>query len=215
MRLSPVAAIILLASASAMHAAKKAPELLDVLQYPAHETHAKEQVTIAVDPFDTRARADFFHIDYVGHGFLPVRVIIRNDSDKALTLDDVRIQFVPAHGDRIPAALPSEINRRLFRIKDVGAKHIPGVPIVTYHKTPVDKKIMQDDAAFGFRTTTVEPHSTLSGFLFYDINDLGDTPLKGAEIYIHEVKTMDKSQELFPFSISLDKYLSAKDKHSK
>lgn len=214
MRLKLFTATILLAS-MAMYAAKKAPALLDVLQYPAHEEHAKEKVTIAVDPYDTRARADFFKIDYVGHGFLPLRVMIRNDGDKALTLDDVRIQFVPAHGERIPAALPSEINRRLFRIKDVGAKHIPGVPIVTYHKTPVDKKIMQDEADFGFRTTTVEPHSTLSGFLFYDIEDLGDTPLKGAEIYIHEVKTMDKSQELFPFSISLDKYLAAKDKETK
>ncbi|MBS1815318.1 MAG: hypothetical protein JSS87_10620 [Acidobacteria bacterium] len=215
MQLRTFATAVLLVCSLSAHAAKKAPPLQDVLQYPANDTHAQEKVTIAVDPYDTRARADFFRIDYVGHGFLPVRVIIRNDSDKALSLDDARIQLVPAHGERIPAALPSEINRRVFRIKDVGAKHIPGVPIITYHKTPVDKKIADDDKDFGFRSTTVEPHSTLSGFLFYDINDMGDAPLKGAEIYVREIRTMDGKQRLFPFTISLNKYLASKDKETK
>lgn len=200
----------LLFVALSAHAAKKAPPAEDALKYPANETHAKEQVTIAVDPFDTRARADFFRIDYVGHGFLPVRLFIRNDSDQPLDLSLARIQFVPSHGEKIPAALPSEINRRVFRIKDVGAKHIPGVPIVTYHKTPVDKKIADDDKDFGFSTTTVAPHTTLSGFLFYDINDLDTSqPLKGGEIYIKQIKTKDGTQ-LFPFTLSLDKYLDTK-----
>lgn len=198
------------------HAAKKAPPVEDALKYPVNETHAKEQVTIAVDPFDTRARADFFRIDYVGHGFLPVRVVIRNDSNQTVDLSEARIQFVPAHGEKIPAALPSEINRRVFRIKDVGAKHIPGVPIVTYHKTPVDKKIADDDKDFGFSKTTVEPHSTLSGFLFYDINDLNESqPLKGSEIYIKEVRVKDGGTQLFPFTLSLDKYLDSKTAEKK
>jgi len=31
---------------------------------------------------------------------------------------------------------------------------------------------------FGFQATTVEPHSTLAGYLFYDIRDLDDPVLK-------------------------------------
>jgi len=192
-----------------LHAAKKAPPALEVDAYPAKETHAQEHVTIAADPFDTRARADFFRLDYVGHSFLPIRVLIRNDSDKALSLTDVRIQLITADKEKIPAAIPDEINRRLFRTKAVGAKKVPGLPI-TYHKTPVDKKITQDDDDFGLRGTTVEPHSTLSGFLFYDVKDVDDPILKGAELYVKEIKVRDSKQELFGFSIPFDNYIASK-----
>ena len=204
----PLLAVLMLLPTT-LHAAKKAPPALEVDAYPAKETHAQEHVTIAADPFDTRARADFFRLDYVGHSFLPIRVLIRNDSDKALSLTDVRIQLITADKEKIPAAIPDEINRRLFRTKDVGAKKVPGLPI-TYHKTPVDKKITQDDDDFGLRGTTVEPHSTLSGFLFYDVKDVDDPILKGAELYVKEIKVRDSKQELFGFSIPFDNYLASK-----
>lgn len=207
-----------LTAATLAHAAKKAPPIENLSSYPAQENHKDESVTIAVDPFDTRSKADFFRIDYVGHNFLPLRVLIRNDSDKTLDLTQVRIQLVPAKGDRVPAALPSEINRRLFHIKDTQAKHIPGVPIVTYHKTPVDKKILDDQKEFGINTTTVAPHSTLDGFLIYDLEEIdSDTPLEGADIYIKEIYSGsgDSKKQLFPFSIPLDSYLKTKEKPAK
>jgi hypothetical protein len=190
-------------------AAKKAPDALAASAYPAHDTHEKEHVTIGIDPFDTRAKADFFRNDYPGHSLLPVRLVIANDGDAPLDLNQVRIQFIAADGTKLPAATPDEMNRRLFRFKDIKEKRIPGVPI-GYHSTPVDKKILDDDKDFGFSQTIVPPHSSASGFLFYDIKDLDDPPLKGAELYVKMIHTKadGKDNELFGFSVPFEKYLA-------
>jgi len=138
-----------------------------------------------------------------------VRVVITNDGDTALNLTDVRIQFISAANDKIPAADVDEINRRLFNLKKSMGSHLP-LPIpVTIHHAPVDKKITEDDADFGFQSTTVNAHSTLGGYLFYDVRGLDDPPLKGAQIYVKMIHTLDGKQELFPFTIPFDKWLAA------
>jgi hypothetical protein len=190
-------------------AAKKAPEALAANAYPAHDTHEKEHVTIGADPFDTRAKADFFRNDYPGHSLLPVRLVIANDGDAPLDLNQVRVQFIAADGTKLPAATPDELNRRLFRFKDIKERRIPGTPI-PYRPTQVDKKILEDDKDFGFSQTIIPPHTTASGFLFYDIKDLDDPPLKGAELYVKMIRTKGdgKDNELFGFSVPFDKYLA-------
>ena len=208
--LTPLAAMLL--AVPAAFAAKKAPPALAATAYPAHETHEKEHVTIAADPFDNRGEGDFFRNDYLGHSILPVRLVIANDSDAPLDLNQVRVQFIAADGTKLPAATPEELNRRLFRFKDIKEKHIPGTPIA-YHPTPVDKKILDDDKDFGFSQTVIPPHTTASGFLFYDIKDLDDPPLRGAELYVKMIhtKTDTKDNELFGFSVPFDKYLAIAD----
>ena len=145
---------------------------------------------------------------YIQHGLLPIRVIITNDSDRALSLDDARIQLISGHNDTVPAATEDEINRRIFTLHSTQDIHIPLIPI-PIHRTPVDKKITDDDNDFGFSGTRVQAHSTLAGYLFYDIKDLDEPAMKHAEIYIKMVHTLDDTQELFSFSISLDKWLAA------
>src|SRR5579864_6688979 len=77
----------------AAHADKprKVPPPLPAAQYPAHDTH--EQITIAADPGDTKETAPKTRIDYLGHGFMPIRIIVTNDSSQPLSLDDARIFF--------------------------------------------------------------------------------------------------------------------------
>lgn len=194
---------------SAFAAKKEAPPALAATAYPAHETHDKEKVTIAAEPFDTRAKGSFFRNDYAGHSILPVRLVIQNDSDAPLDLNQARMQFIAADGTKLPAATPDELNRRLFRFTDIKQKRIPGTPI-TYRPTPVDKKILDDDKDFSFSQTVVPPHSSASGFLFYDIKELDDPPLKGAELYVKMIhaKEGSKDNELFGFSVSFDKFLA-------
>ena len=203
---------MLLAAPAALAAKKAPPPALAATAYPAHETHEKEHVTIAADPFDNRGEGDFFRNDYLGHSILPVRLVIANDSDAPLDLNQVRVQFIAADGTKLPAATPEELNRRLFRFKDIKEKHIPGTPIA-YHPTPVDKKILDDDKDFGFSQTVIPPHTTASGFLFYDIKDLDDPPLRSAELYVKMIHTKaeNKDNELFGFSVPFDKYLAIAD----
>jgi hypothetical protein len=195
-------------AASALAADHKAPPVKPANQYAAFDAHPNEHVTIAINPCNDPDQCSFFRLPYVQHGFIPVRVIITNDGDTALTLTDVRIQFISAANDKIPAADLEEINRRLFNLKKSMNKPLP-LPIpIRIHRTPVDKKITQDDNDFGFQSTTVNPHSTLGGYLFYDVRGLDDPPLKGAQIYVKMIHSLDGKHELFPFIIPFDKWLS-------
>ncbi len=211
-RLYHSAATLLLTAAVplAFAAKKEAPPALPAAAYPAHDTHEKEHVTIAAEPFDTRAKGEFFRVDYSGHSILPVRLVIQNDSDTPLDLNQARIQFVAADGTKLPAATPDELNRRLFRFKDIKQKRIPGTPI-GYTPTPVDKKILDDDKDFSFSQTVIPPHGSASGFLFYDIKEVDEPPLKGAEVYVKMIHAKEgaKDTELFAFSVPFDKYLVA------
>ena len=197
----------LLLPSAAQASDKKAPPAKAASDYAAFETHPAEHVTVAADPCEEPKRCTFFRLPYIQHGLLPVRVVITNDSDKALSLDDARMQFISANNDTIPAATEDEINRRLFTIKAAEGTKIPIIPITIHHA--VDKKITQDDDDFGFKSTTVEPHSTLAGYLFYDIKGLDDPALKGAELYVKMIHTKDGSQQLFAFSIPFNKWLAA------
>ena len=209
--------VLLVVSPCALVAAdKKAPPAKAAGQYIAFDAHEKEHVTIAADPCDDPKNCDFFRLPYLQHGFLPVRVVVTNDGDKALSLDDVRMQFISENKDVIPAATPEDINRRLFSRRSAQGTKIPGLPYpVTIHHAPVDKKVTQDDNDFGFPGTTVNAHASLSGYLFYDVRELDDPAMRGAEIYVKEIKTLDGKQQLFAFTIPLDKWLAAQPKKEK
>jgi hypothetical protein len=197
-----------LLAACAYAADKKAPPAKPASQYAAFDAHPNESVTIAAEPCDDPRDCSFFRLEYVQHGFIPVRVIITNDGDTALSLDEARIQFISANRDVIPAALDDDINRRLFSTKSAAGTKIPMTPI-TIHHAPVDKKITLDEDDFGFQGTVVNAHSTLAGYLFYDVRGLDDPPLKGAELYVKMIHTLDGKKELFSFSIPFNKWLSA------
>ena len=195
---------------------RKAPPPKPANQYAAFDAHPTEKVTVAAEPCDDPKDCDFFRLPYVQHGFLPIRVIFTNDSDTALSLDDSRMQFISVNNDKIPAATDNDIQRRLFSTKSVKGRKVPlpaPLPPITLHDKPVDKQITQDEDDFGFKSTTVNSHSTLAGYLFYDIRELNDHPLKGAELFIKMVyalpgKEGDK-KPLFDFNIPFDKWLAA------
>ena len=208
-KLAPALAALLLCLPTAQAADKKsAPPAKSAAEYPANDTHPNEHVTVAADPCDDPKLCPFFRMPYIQHGLLPIRVIFTNDSDRAITLEDARMQFISANNDKIPAATEDDINRRIFTIHSAQPIHIPLDPF-PIHRTPVDKKVSEDDNDFGFQGTVVNAHSTLAGYLFYDIKDLDDPPLKSAELYLKMIHTLDNKKQLFPFTIPFDKWLAA------
>lgn len=173
--------------------------------YPAFEAHADEHVTIAADPYNTKEKASCFRIDYLKFGFMPIRIIITNDGDKPINLEQARIHFITANGDKIPAAEPEDVERRTTDTKNVmGPKiAVPGLP------KPKDKntKVDEDFQEFEYQALVVEPHTTRAGFLFYDVQNLSN-PLKGAKLYLRRLQGAD-GRELLYFEVPFDKYLAA------
>jgi hypothetical protein len=182
------------------------PPAKDAATYPAVDIHQQEHVAIAAEPWNTEEKVKIFRVNYLDHQFLPIRIIVTNNGERPISLNDVRINFISSHGDRIPAAEPDDIERRIS-LRDKTGEHIPIGPIKihTKAKTP-NSKVEQDFSEFEYNALVVEPHTTRAGFLFYDIQGLGSTPLRGAKLLFRQVKDAD-GKELFYFEIPFDKYL--------
>ncbi|MDQ2834882.1 MAG: hypothetical protein M3Y50_14320 [Acidobacteriota bacterium] len=192
---------------------KKAPPAKPAGEYLAFEAHPNEHVTVAAEPCDRASECDFFRLPYLQHGFIPIRVIFTNDGDTALSLEDARMQFISAENDKIPAASEDDLQRRLFNFKSATGHKIPlpmPLPPITIHGKPVDKQIIKDDDDFGFAGTVVNAHSTLAGYLFYDVRGLDEPALKGAELYVKMVRTLDGKKQLFDFNIPFNKWLAGR-----
>jgi hypothetical protein len=178
--------------------------------YPAHDDHPTEKVAIAVDPYDMPDKAHVFRVDYAEYGYLPVFLVVTNDSDQPVALSSMKPQLVTKDRLKLYPATPDDLMRRMSR---PSRNDRPGVQLPI--PLPKSKKVKgavsreaQDEinlAQFGARS--VEPHSTASGFLFFDVSDTS-TPLAGANFYITGVRDAG-GNELMYFEIPMEKYLSA------
>lgn len=176
--------------------------------YPAVDNHTKEQVAIAVVPFDTDHDCKIFQVDFLKYHFMPIRIIVTNNGDRPISLRDARIFFISANGDRIPAAEPEDVERRVSA-RDSRGTDIPLGPIKVHTKAKASaSKIEADFDHWEYSALVVEPHTTHDGFLFYDVDGLGETPLHNAKLVLRELRNAD-GQQLFYFEIPFNNFLSA------
>src|ERR1700753_4207386 len=189
------------------YAAEHAPPPAgEATSYPAFDLHPADQVAIAADPYDTQEKGSFFRIKYLQYGFMPIRIIVTNNGDKPISLIDARINFITAFGDKIPAADPEDVQRRLGGIKrpDGGYK-LPGpLPRIGNNSSTKNKDVDDDFRTYEYSAVAVEAHTTRAGFLFYDVEGLAN-PLAGAKLNLRMLRNAE-GKELFYFEIPLDKY---------
>jgi hypothetical protein len=186
------------------------PPVQPATSFAAVEVHEDEKVAIAAEPYDTKEKAGIFRVDYLGHGVMPVRLVVTNNGNRPISLRDARILFMTAAGDKIQAAEPEDVERLMTRKEREGGKiPMPG-PIPNIHLKPKasNKEIEEDFNTFEYGALVVEAHSTRAGFLFYDVSEL-DNPLRGAKLHLHKLRDAD-GNELFYFEIPFDKYLKSK-----
>ena len=172
--------------------------------YALHDSH--DGITVAADPGDLPETRPNTRLDYFHHGYLPVRVIVTNNSDGPIALDDVRILFVAADGYTRNAATDDELDRRMFSKKNVDGTKIPlpaPLPSIRLHHPGIDKQIAEDTTDFGFGNTTVAPHTTESGYLFYDTRDIDEPVLRNATLELRKVRWASTNKEMQAFEIPL------------
>src|SRR5271169_1566615 len=62
------------------------PKAEPAQSYPAHDEHSKEAITVALDPYDMADKASIFSVNYHELGFLPIFMVVTNDSNQPLEL---------------------------------------------------------------------------------------------------------------------------------
>jgi hypothetical protein len=181
------------------------PVAKTAINYPAHDFHRDEKAAIAADPYDTPEKAKIFSIDFAAHGFLPVFFIVTNDGDQPISIANMAITMRTAHHSKLTPITTDDLYRR---ISNPQSNTRPS-PIPLPHKTKggISKKEMDEVESSQFAARAVEPHSTQSGFMFFDVGGI-TSPLPGATIDVTGVADA-KGNELLYFEISVDKYLDA------
>jgi len=166
--------------------------------YPAHDDHGEEKVAIAADPYDTPDKAKLFSVNFHEHGFLPVFFIVTNDGDQPISIANVDVKLITANRSRITPASSEDIYRRLSNPQ--AATRPSPIPIPRKNvKGAITQKERDEIESSTFAAKAVEPHTTQSGFFFFDI---GDISLAGAHIDVTGVNDA-KGTELMYFEIPL------------
>lgn len=184
----------------------RAPEIKPAQTYPAHEAHPKEQVAIALDPYDTAEKQKIFPVDFSEHGLLPVLLVITNDGDQPISLIDMKVQFITGERDKLTPDSSDDIYRRLSNPRATDRPSIP-LPIPRRKvKGAVSAKTMDQIQSAMFAAKAVEPHTTRSGFLFFDVQGLPS--LAGTHVVLTNLHN-GQGGDLMYFEIFLDKYFGA------
>lgn len=181
------------------------PEAKLAINYPAHDFHRDEKVSIAADPYDTADKAKIFSTDFARYGYLPVFFVITNDSDQPVSIASMEIRFITANHSKLTPVGTDDLYRRLAN-PQAGTRPSP-LPLPHKVKTGISKKQMDEIDSSQFAARAVEPHSSQSGFLFFDVGGIND-PLQNANIDITGVNDA-KGNELMFFEIPMQKYLDA------
>jgi hypothetical protein len=207
MRRIPLLVALLSALALAGDKGFSPPPAAPARTYPACEVHVDEGVSIAIDPYDTPEKAAIFKVKYREMGFLPIRLIISNDGPQPLMLDDLKVEYVTVHRDKLEPAAKEDIFRRIAHPEKVTSKPTVRLPIPTgpgKRSAAINKEAAEEVSSALFVSVPVTPQSTNSGFLFFDVRDI-ENPEAGAHIYLSGIRSGTK--ELFYFDIPLEKYL--------
>ena len=206
------AAGIALAAPAICLAAKEfsMPKAQPAFSFPAHDHHANENVTVAVDPYDSGAKENIFAVKYREHELLPVLLIITNDSNDPIQLANMKAELVTADRTKLIPDNEDDILRRISHPNASGTRY--PVPFPTKKaKGGVNSKEWNEIQTAQFRAKAVEPRSSQIGFLFFDVSDIPN-PLVGARFYLTGVRN-SSGNDLMYFEVPLDKYLDNQKPH--
>ena len=182
------------------------PVAKTAFNYPAHDLHRDEKVSIAADPYDNPEKAKIFTINFADHGFLPIFFIVTNDGDQPVSIAKLRIKLITGNRSKLTPIDSDDLYRRLSNPQAKTSSNIP-LPFPRKVKGGVTRQQMDEIESSQFAARAVEPHSTQSGFVFFDVSDI-NSPLRNATIDISGLADA-KGNELLFFEIAMDSYLNA------
>ncbi len=175
------------------------PESADT--FPSKDAHPMEKVTIAVDVYNTAPKDDIFGTKYVQEGILPVLLIITNSGDQPVLMTKMNAELVTASRSKLQWLSVDDVFRRVAHIKasSTTPPRIGPIPLPTGAKNKKAQEQYQELSKAAFIAEAIEPHTTKSGFLFFDIGGI-KSPVAGANIYLTGIRD-STGNELMYFEI--------------
>jgi hypothetical protein len=164
--------------------------------YPAKQTNDK--VTIAVVAYDTEelAHTAFGKLDPNQYGILPVLVIIQNDTDEALKLDHIEVEYTEVNGRHLENTPASDV-------QTLGGASRPRVPVATPIPLPKKNKnplnVWEIDGR-SFAAKLLPAHESANGFFYFQTSHR-----PGSKFYVTGIKKASTGEDILYFEISLDK----------
>jgi hypothetical protein len=192
-------AIVLLSITAALAVDKgKQFDVQPAESYPGHETH--EKITIAAVPYNTKELVEtaFGKVKPYERGILPVLVVIKNGTGKALRLDLIA-QYVASDGQHVEAMPPDDV------VRFQGIQKRPGMPTPNPLPIPLPrgkKKGPLNTPEIEGRAWAVRllpPGESANGFFYFQ----ADT-VKGALLYLTGIRDAASGQPYFYFELPLD-----------
>lgn len=203
-RFLPALAALVVFSSVVLWAAKEfvAPKVANANTYASKDAHPNEKVTVAVDVYNAAPKDDIFITHYSEEGILPVLLVITNDGDQPITLKEMRAEFVTGGRAKLEGLDVDDVFRRVAHIQ--GTSNPRTVGPITLPGGNKNKKAQQqydEITRAHFAAQAVEPHSTRSGFLFFDVANIKQ-PVAGAHLYLTGVLD-GRGNELMYFEVPL------------
>jgi hypothetical protein len=171
--------------------------------YPAHDDHMDEKVAIAADPYDTADKAKIFSVNFHEHGLLPVFFVVTNDGGQPISIANMQVTLTTANRSKLTPITTEDMYRRLSNPRTNTNAPLPFPIPQKKVKGGVSQKERDEIESSQFAAKAVEPHTTQSGFLFFDVEDI-TAPLAGARIFVTGVNNA-KGIELMYFEIPMGK----------
>lgn len=199
-----VAGLIVAVSSVAVWGAKEyvPPRAENANTYPAKDAHANEKVTAAIELYNTAPKDQIFITPYNQEGILPVFLVISNDGDQPIALTGMRVELVTAGHSKLGSLDTDDVFRRVAHISgDTNPQPRLGPLTLSGNKNKKAQKEYSEILAARFAAEAVEPHTTKSGFLFFDVAGVNQ-PVEGAHIYLTGIND-SAGNELLYFDIPI------------
>jgi len=165
--------------------------------YPSKDAHPKEKVTAAIDPYNASPKDNIFITPYNQEGILPIFLVITNDGDQPITVNNMEVQLVTGRHAKLDALTTDDVFRRVAHISantDAPARVGP-IPL-SGNKNKKAQKEYEEIRNARFEAQAVEPHTTKSGFMFFDVEGVKQ-PLEGSHIYLTGVRDAGGSELMY------------------
>ena len=128
------------------------------------------------------------------------RQVVTNDGDQPISIANIAVTLTTANRSKLTPIATEDIFRRLSNPR-ANTHPIP-VPIPQKKvKGGLSQKERDEIETSQFAAKAVDPHTTQSGFLFFDVEDV-NAPLEGSRLFVTGVNDA-KGTELMYFEIPL------------